>query len=449
MIEFSVRAFGGGERMEANKIILNKALSEWLKEYPLLKDILEYKPVVWTNPNIIDYQALVAEVSYSLDNILDAERRLQRFASLIAKLFPETEATKGIIESELREINNMKASLEQYSGKKINGRLLLKMDSHLPIAGSIKARGGIYEVLKYAEFLALNHGYLTESDDYTKLASEEMGKFFSQYTVAVGSTGNLGLSIGIIGRALGFQVTIHMSHDAKAWKKDLLRSKGAKVIEYQADYSKAVSEGRKQAANNSSIYFIDDEQSEDLFFGYSVAALRLKEQLELRKIIVDEQHPLIVYLPCGVGGAPGGICFGLKAVFAKNVKCIFVEPTHSPSMLLGLMTDLHDKIHINDFGLDNKTEADGLAVGSPSVFVGKIMKYLLDAEYTIDDGDLFSLLSQLYETEGIEVEPSAAAGLKGPILDILQEANSDATHIVWATGGALVPKTIMEEFRRN
>lgn len=78
----------------------------------------------------------------------------------------------------------MQKRLEKEYQQPISGQLLLKKDSHLPISGSIKARGGIYEVLAHAEKLALEAGLLTLDDDYSKLLSPEFKQFFSQYSIA-------------------------------------------------------------------------------------------------------------------------------------------------------------------------------------------------------------------------------------------------------------------------
>ena len=279
----------------------------------------------------------------------------------------ETQETHGIIESPLVEIPEMQKTLEKQYDCKIPGKLLMKMNLHLAIAGSIKARGGIYEVLQHAEDLAIEAGILTTSESYTKLV--EVKDFFSKYTGQVGSTGNLGLSIGI------------MSADARQWKKELLRSKGVEVIEYADDYSKAVAEGRRLSASDPNSYFVYDEKSVNLFLRYAVVANRIISQFEELNIQVDEEHTLIVYIPAGVGGAPGGVSYGLKRIFSDNVHCFFTEPVNCPSVLLGIATQKFEKANVHDFGLSGETEAYGLACVSPSGFVTRIMTNLLSGEF--------------------------------------------------------------------
>lgn len=426
-------------------------------DYPLVRDLVDLKEVVWFNPNVTSTDQGLPYVGLTQNDVMDAQARLQRFAPYLMKAFPETASTKGIIESAVVDIPQMKEALEKRYNTLIEGQLRLKKDSHLPISGSIKARGGIYEVLTHAEKLAIEAGLLTTEDNYEKLFSDEFRKFFSQYSIAVGSTGNLGMSIGIMSAKLGFSVSVHMSADARQWKKDKLRAHGVNVVEYEQDYSIAVAQGRKEAEKNPRCFFIDDENSKTLFLGYAVAGLRLKHQFETLNIPVDSEHPLFVYLPCGVGGGPGGVAFGLKLAFGDAVHCLFAEPTHSPCMLLGVYTQLHDGISVQEVGIDNITAADGLAVGRASGFVGRAMERLIDGYYTIDDQELYNLLSLLNKEEGIQLEPSALAGMTGAIhvsqaKDYLQGLSLDsqkmhnATHLVWATGGGMVPTDEMQKY---
>ncbi|QIF93093.1 D-serine ammonia-lyase [Proteus vulgaris] len=434
-------------------IDINKLISN----FPLVRDLVGLKEVVWFNPKVTTTDQGLPYVGLTQDDVIDAQARLQRFAPYLAKAFPETAVTQGIIESEVVDIPKMKIALEKRYNTTISGQLRLKKDSHLPISGSIKARGGIYEVLTHAEKLAINAGLLNTDDNYEKLFSDEFRKFFSQYSIAVGSTGNLGMSIGIMSAKLGFSVSVHMSADARQWKKDKLRSHGVNVVEYEQDYSIAVEEGRKEAEKDPNCFFIDDENSKTLFLGYAVAGLRLKRQFEEQGVRVDSEHPLFVYLPCGVGGGPGGVVFGLKLAFGDAVHCLFAEPTHSPCMLLGVYTQLHEGISVQEIGIDNVTAADGLAVGRASGFVGRAMERLIDGYYTIDDQELYDLLSLLNKEEGIKLEPSALAGMAGAVhvtqaKDYLQGLSLDsqkmqnATHLVWATGGGMVPADEMQKY---
>ena len=63
---------------------------------------------------------------------------------------------------------------------------------------------------------------------------------------------------------------------------------------------------------------------------------------------------------------------------------------------------------------------------------------------------MFKLLKVLTDTEGIRLEPSALAGMTGPVNTIRENVEGaqspNATHLVWATGGSMVPEVEMDAY---
>ena len=86
------------------------------------------------------------------------------------------------------------------------------------------------------------------------------------------------------------------------------------------------------------------------------------------------------------------------------------------------------------------------------------MKPLLDGIYTVQDSFLLDCMRLLKETEGIVAEPSACAafgglralaGSKGTAFlggVGLADKSARATHILWATGGGLMPESVIKEY---
>lgn len=392
----------------------------------------------------------------------DAMARFERCADLLADVFAPLRESAGRLTSPLTPIPQWQRALEFAPGANAPapGVWFLKRDDALPVAGSVKARGGFHEVLALIERLAVP-AWLTQPDfDRRELARQPIRERLARHTVSVGSTGNLGLAIGLIARGLGLQAAVHMSTDAKSWKKSRLRERGIEVIEHAGDYAAAVAAGRLTARTDPLVHFVDDEHSVDLFLGYAAAAEELLQQLRAANRPVDAEHPLFVYLPCGVGGAPGGITYGLKRLLGPHVHCFFAEPVASPCMLLQLAAGAKHPISVHDIGLDNRTEADGLAVGQASPLVAPIMERLLAGVFTVVDPTLFEDARAIERLQGIYIEPSAAAALRGPVWlqsspagqhylqrHGLLRSLEQSTHVIWSTGGSLVPEPVRAELR--
>src|SRR5699024_448957 len=133
-----------------------------VQESPMLQEIIDKKPVLWLNPKLKKMSDM-PNAPLKKKDMEEAAKLWERFAPLLEKVFPETAITNGRIESALKEIPKMKDLLITKVDE-IEGRFFVKCDNALPVAGSIKARGGFFEILHYAEELALKAGMVNPDD---------------------------------------------------------------------------------------------------------------------------------------------------------------------------------------------------------------------------------------------------------------------------------------------
>jgi len=388
------------------------------------------REAVWLRDAVSDKSAIGTAIPAS--EIAAAAQRFARFQQVLAALFAR-EGWDGLIRSALIEFP-----------VGIGG--FVKCDHELPITGSIKARGGIHAVLAIIEQISDRNNLA-----HDRLTAEQGRALLVRHTIVVASTGNLGYSVGIFARAFGLQAEVHMSTDARGWKKDRLREIGARVVEHDCDYAETLVRARKAARAEGS-WLVDDERSRDLLTGYAVAADEVIQQLEARGVLVDTAHPLVVYLPCGVGGAPGGITHGLKSRFGCNVVTVFVEPVAAPCMLAALAFGGGTPVSVYDLGCDNRTIADGLAVPLASGLVLDAVGDAIDAAIAVPDAAMTRWMARLWDAGRLRLEPSAAAAFAAGehLLAVAPHQQgwpslSGATHLYWATGGSQMPE---DEFVR-
>ena len=141
------------------------------------------QPVLWENEKRFSDDEVTAELSSNLADMQRAQDRFARFNPLLAELFPELQDTGGQIESALLPVPHMQDAIHFPLQ---HGRLWIKADHTLPVAGSIKARGGFHEVLEFAENLAIKNGLIKSSDNYIVFNTPAVRKLFSNYEIEIG-----------------------------------------------------------------------------------------------------------------------------------------------------------------------------------------------------------------------------------------------------------------------
>ena len=89
---------------------MNSELQKFIDTIPAVADAALLKETFWLNPKLLPQKEQNITLLHP-EQIKDAKDRLERFATYLQEVFPELKETRGIIESELREIPEMKKFL--------------------------------------------------------------------------------------------------------------------------------------------------------------------------------------------------------------------------------------------------------------------------------------------------------------------------------------------------
>lgn len=340
-----------------------------------------------------------------------AQNRYMRFMPFLAEAFPETVARKGIIESELYDISDFTEEINE----SFKGKLFLKDDAHLSVGQSVTARGSMHEVLHIAEILLQKNKLLSPTENYSKVNSGEIKELFSHYKIYAVDCENFAVCAGLLAARLGFKTVVYLHENKNQEKINILLNEKIKIREYKSDYLTAINEAQKVCEKEENSFFIGKSDSEDLFFGYSTAALRLKVQLNKAHVTVDENHPLFVYIPSLIPEAAGGIAFGLKELMGNDVHCFLFQPSD----------------------LTNET----------SEFVRSISENIISGIFTVSAESMQIFSEKLKLKKSINLKPVSCMGFKAvedfsnkEFQSYLKKHNlldklDNSSHIVWAAYG--------------
>ena len=213
--------------------------------------------------------------------------------------------------------------------------------------------------------------------------------------VVCASAGNHAQGVAFACKKLGVHGKIYMpsvTPQQKIKKVQLFGKNKVEVILVGDTFDDAYIEAKKDAEENN-LAFVHPFNDERVIEGQGTVGLEILEDL----------NEPIDYVFVGIGG--GGLISGLGSYFKQispNTKIIGIEPSGAPAMYeslkKGAVVTL-DKI-------DNFV--DGAAVRKVGSKTFNIVQYVVDDMVLVPEGKVCSTILQLYNEEGIVVEPAGA-----------------------------------------
>ncbi|MBP5172765.1 MAG: PLP-dependent cysteine synthase family protein [Bacteroidales bacterium] len=210
---------------------------------------------------------------------------------------------------------------------------------------------------------------------------EASGKLCPGKTIVEASSGNMGISLAMIGAVKGYKVKIFMSEGVSAERRKILAAYGAEVVLTPAAEGTdgAIRRARALAAEDPQAYYMPDQ--------FSNKGNYMSHFVSTAGEILQQTHGRVDYVVSAIGtsGTLMGLAKYLKEA-SPSIKIVCAQPT---------------KGHYIQ-GLKNLEEAIVPAIYNPD---------LIDIQEMIETEDAFAMARRIISQEGIFVGMSSGAAM--------------------------------------
>ncbi|MEV6579639.1 pyridoxal-phosphate dependent enzyme [Streptomyces sp. NPDC051582] len=246
------------------------------------------------------------------------------------------------------------------------GRGLLLKAEHLQHGGSFKLRGAANAVLA--------------------LGARRM---------VTGSSGNHGIALARLARALGAEVTVVLAGGAHPAKIAVIKALGGRTVRVPGGVAERDARARELAEETGAV-LIPSSDHELVVAGQGTVGL---------EILDEAPDTETVYVPTGGGGLLAGVCL---AAHGHPVRVVGVEPSGTPRYARSLAAGRPVRLAPGD------SVADGLRGQQPGVVPYPVIRDRVDDLIAVSDAEILAAAA-LLRRRGVEAEPSGAVALAGAI----------------------------------
>ena len=264
--------------------------------------------------------------------------------------------------------------LEIYFTYQGEQRLIYAKAEHLNMTGSIKDRMAFHIISQ-----AYGYGNLKEGVPMFEATS-----------------GNTGISVSAIGRALGHPVTIYMPDWMSDERKNLIKSLGAKinlVSKEEGGFLGSIEMANNEAARTNGFLPSQFSNEDNVEAHFQTTGPELWWQLKFRN-----KQPDAFIAGVGTGGTIMGVGKFLKEQ-DEDIKIYPLEPSNSPTLSTGCKVGKHRLQGISDEFIPSIVNLDAL-----------------DEVIAVDDGDSIIMAQKLATELGMGVGISSGANFLGALM---------------------------------